>query len=79
VLNGLAHSWKEPGTRLGLWIHTGTQFSGTVFVLLCGVPYLVAGQGFTPAEASALLTLLVAVGILAGPLFGEFTARHPDR
>jgi MFS family permease len=26
-----------------------------------------------------MLTLLVAVGILAGPLFGEFTARHPLR
>lgn len=79
VLDGLAHSWREPGTRLGLWTHTGTQFSGTVFALLWGVPYLVAGQGFTAAEASATLTLLVAVGILAGPLFGEFTARHPLR
>ncbi len=79
VLDGLARSWREPGTRLGLWTHTGTQFSGTVFALLWGVPYLVAGQGFTPAAASALLTLLVGVGILAGPLFGEFTARHPLR
>ncbi len=79
VLDGLANSWREPGTRLGLWTHTGTQFSGTVFALLWGVPYLVAGQGFTAPEASALLTLLVAVGILAGPLFGEFTARHPLR
>jgi MFS family permease len=79
VLDGLARSWREPGTRLGLWTHTGTQFSGTVFALLWGVPYLVAGQGFTPTAASAMLTLLVAVGILAGPLFGEFTARHPLR
>ena len=30
-------------------------------------------------QASALLTLLVVVGILAGPLFGEFAARHPMR
>jgi MFS family permease len=57
----------------------GTQFSGTVFALMWGVPYLVAGQGRSPGEASALLTLFVAVGILAGPLFGEFTARHPLR
>jgi MFS family permease len=57
----------------------GTQFSGTVFALLWGVPYLVAGQGLTPAGASAMLTLLVVAGILAGPLFGEFTARHPFR
>jgi MFS family permease len=79
VLHGLARAWREPGTRLGLWTHTGTQFSGTVFALLWGVPYLVAGQGMTPAGASALLTLFVVVGIMAGPLFGEFTARHPLR
>ena len=79
VLDSLAQSWREPGTRLGLWTHMGTQFSGTVFALLWGVPYLVAGQGLTTGEASALLTLLVAVGIVAGPLFGEFTARHPLR
>lgn len=79
VLDGLAASWREPGTRLGLWTHMGTQFSGTVFALLWGVPYLVAGQGMSPGAASTLLTLLVAVGIVAGPLFGEFTARHPLR
>ncbi|MBC8092083.1 MAG: MFS transporter, partial [Pseudonocardia sp.] len=79
VLAGVVASWREPGTRLGLWTHMGTQFSGTVFALLWGVPYLVAGQGFTAGEASALLTVLVGVGIAAGPLFGEFTARHPLR
>ena len=79
VLDGLAQSWREPGTRLGLWTHMGTQFSGTVFVLLWGVPYLVAGQGLPPQAASGLLTLFVAVGLAVGPLFGEFTARHPLR
>ena len=79
VLRGLRWSWSEPGTRLGLWTHLGTQFCGTVFGLLWGVPYLVAGQGMAPAQASALLTLPVVVGIIAGPLFGEFAARHPMR
>ncbi len=79
VLAGLAVSWREPGTRLGLWTHMGTQFSGTVFALLWGVPYLVAGQSMSPTAASALLTLFVLVGIVAGPLFGVFTARHPLR
>ena len=65
--------------RLGLWTHLGTQFCGTVFGLLWGVPYLVAGQGMSAGQVSALLTLLVVVGILAGPLFGEFAARHPMR
>ena len=79
VLRGLRTSWAEPGTRLGLWTHMGTQFCGTVFGLLWGVPYLVAGQGMTSGQASAVLTLLVVVGIVAGPLFGEFAARHPMR
>jgi MFS family permease len=79
VLAGLRSSWAEPGTRLGFWSHMGTQFSGTVFALLWGVPYLVAGQGRTPGTASALLTLFVVAGVAAGPLFGEFTARHPMR
>ena len=79
VIAGLVSSWREPGTRLGLWTHMGTQFSGAVFALIWGVPYLVAGQGFTTSEASGLLTLFVVAGVVAGPLFGEFTARHPLR
>jgi MFS family permease len=79
VWGALVSAWREPGTRLGFWTHMGTQFSGTVFALLWGVPYLVAGQGLAPAAASGMLTLLVAAGIVAGPLFGEFTARHPLR
>jgi MFS family permease len=79
VLQGLVCSWREPGTRLGFWTHMGTHFSGQVFALMWGVPYLVAGQGFSTGAASAMLTLLVVSGIVAGPLFGEFTARHPFR
>jgi len=57
----------------------GTQFSGTVFSLLWGVPFLVTRQGLRPAEASGLLTLLVLVGLVAAPAVGELTARHPLR
>lgn len=79
VVDGLKGAWRHPGTRLGLWSHAGTQFSGLVFALLWGVPYLVAGQGMSPTAASVLLTVLVAAGAVAGPVFGEFTARHPLR
>lgn len=75
----LRAAWQTPGTRLGFWSHMGTQFSGTVFALLWGVPFLVVGQGLRPAEASALLTLFVLAGIAVGPVIGEFTARHPLR
>lgn len=79
VWEGLRASWREAGTRLGLWTHAATQFSGMVFSLLWGVPFLVAGQGLSPTAASVLLTVLVGVGAVAGPVFGEFTARHPLR
>jgi MFS family permease len=79
VLRGLRAAWATPGTRLGFYTHMGTQFSGTVFSLLWGVPFLVAGQGLRPAQASGLLTVLVLAGIVAAPVVGELTARHPLR
>jgi MFS family permease len=79
VGKGLRAAWRTPGTRLGFWSHMGTQFSGTVFALLWGVPFLVAGQGLRPVQASALLTLFVVAGVLVAPVIGELTARHPMR
>lgn len=75
----LAEAWKQPGTRLGLWCHFTTQFSGTVFVLIWGYPYLVSGQDMEPGMASALMTLFVIVGMLSGPVLGVYVARHPLR
>ena len=40
IRQALARVWRQPGTRLGYYSHMGTQFSGTVFVLMWGVPYL---------------------------------------
>lgn len=76
---GLGAVVRAPGNWLGFWTHMVTSFSLNVFTLLWGYPFLVLGQGRTPAEASGLLTLSVGVAIIAGPLIGEFTARHPLR
>ena len=70
---------RTPGTWLGFWVHLLTAFSLTSFVLLWGYPFLVLGQGLSPREAGALLTLNVVMAIVAGPLLGEFTARRPAR
>jgi MFS family permease len=75
----LVATWREPGTRLGLYTHLVTQFSATVFALLWGYPFLVLGQGLSPAVAAALLTLLVLVGMGVGPLFGRLCGRWPWR
>jgi MFS family permease len=68
-------SWREPGTRLGLWVHFTTQFPGNAFGLLWGMPYLVEGQGMTRAEAGGLLTLLVFSNMAFGLLFGRLLSR----
>lgn len=67
----------EPGTWLGYWTHFLAPFSSMVIVLLWGFPFLVSGQGRTTAQASALFTVNVLGTIVAGPLIGELTARHP--
>ena len=75
----LSSAWRHPGTRLGLWTHFTTQFTGTVFALMWGFPFLIAGEGLPRATASSLLTLFVLVGMAAGPLIGVLVQRHPMR
>ncbi|HEX8135012.1 MAG TPA: MFS transporter, partial [Actinomycetes bacterium] len=75
----LKHAWLHPGTRLGLWTHFTTQFTGTVFALMWGFPFLIAGEGVSRATASALLTVFVLTGMAAGPVIGVLVQRHPLR
>ena len=75
----LVTAWRHPGTRLGLWSHFTTQFSGLVFALLWGFPFLVSGQGRSDAEASALLTVFVLAGAVAAPFLGVLVQRYPLR
>ena len=79
VRRGLADTWREPGNRLGFSTHLVTQFSGTVFALLWGYPFLVVGQGLAPSTAATLLTAMVLVAMVVGPLFGRLVGRWPLR
>lgn len=76
---GIRAAWSHPGTRLAFWTHFTTPFAGTAFVMLWGVPFLTAGEGFSRAEASALTSLYVVAGIVLGPVMGALSARHPHR
>ncbi|MFD8750576.1 nitrate/nitrite transporter [Kitasatospora sp. NPDC059577] len=67
----VAACWREPGTRLGLWVHFTTQFPGNAFGLLWGLPYLVEAQGMSRAGAGGLLTLLVLSNMTFGFVFGR--------
>jgi hypothetical protein len=78
-LRRLGLAWREPGTRLGLWTHFTAQFSGTVFGLLWGYPFLVIGEHRTPTEAGILITLLVLVAMGVGPVLGHLAGRFPYR
>jgi MFS family permease len=71
--------WLRPGTRLGFFTHTGTQFSVTVFALMWGVPYLTVAQGQTAGVAGALLTVSVVAAISAGIVIGIVSGRLPHR
>lgn len=75
----LAAAWREPGTRLGMWSHFTSQFSGMVFAILWGYPFMVVGLGVSETVAGALLTLLVFGGMVSGPILGRLTSRHPLR
>ena len=79
VRRNLVDTWREPGTRRGLYTHLVTQFSGTVFALLWGYPFLVVGEGLSPGTAALLLTVLVAVGMGFGPLLGRLCGQFPLR
>ncbi|WP_333473239.1 MFS transporter [Lolliginicoccus lacisalsi] len=79
VLAGIGAVWSRPGTRQGFYSHMGTAFSGNVFVLLWGFPFLVGAQGLDAARASAFLVLFVVATVVVGPFIGVLTGRYPWR
>ncbi|MEU6394203.1 MFS transporter [Streptomyces sp. NPDC046939] len=72
----IAAAWREPGTRLGLWVHFTTQFPAMVFLLLWGLPFLVEAQGLSRGVAGELLTLVVLANMVIGLVYGQIVARH---
>ncbi|QAY70981.1 MFS transporter [Xylanimonas protaetiae] len=76
-LEGLGAALTSPGTWLGFFAHLLGGVSINTFLLMWGVPFLVEGQGLSTGQAGALLSLSTGVAIVAGPVVGEFTARHP--
>jgi len=75
----LKDSLTRPGTQLGFWAHFVTQSSVTMFSLLWGFPFLSIGLGYGPTGAAALLSLIVIVAGISGPILGILSARYPLR
>lgn len=76
VRRQIAESWREPGTRLGMWVHFTTQFPAMVFLLLWGLPFLVEEQGLSRGTAGDMLTLTVLSNMVFGMTYGQIIARH---
>ncbi|MCF6524066.1 nitrate/nitrite transporter [Streptomyces sp. JJ36] len=76
VRRQIAAAWREPGTRLGMWVHFTTQFPAMVFLLLWGMPFLVQAQGLSRGHAGELLTLVVVANMVVGLVYGQVIARH---
>ena len=74
----VASLWTR-GSRLGLWSHFTVQYSGMVFVLMWGYPFMVSGLGFTRELAGAMMTLRVVGSAVSGPVLGRLTASYPMR
>jgi len=79
VTRDISDAWAHPGTRLGFWTHFTTQFSGTIMVMLWGYPFLVSAEGLPRSTASAMFTVMVVAGMVAGPVIGVLVGRHPYR
>ncbi|MEV7415997.1 MFS transporter [Streptomyces sp. NPDC089919] len=77
VRSQIGESWREPGTRLGLWVHFTTQFPAMVFLLLWGMPFLIESQGLDRSTAGGLLTLIVASNMVLGLVYGQVLGRRP--
>ncbi|WP_448320704.1 MFS transporter [Streptomyces sp. CO7] len=76
VRRQIAESWREPGTRLGMWTHFTTQFPGMVFLLLWGMPFLVEDQGMERTRAGSLLTVIVLAHMMIGVVYGQIIGRR---
>lgn len=76
---GFREAWAHPATRLAFWSHFTTPFSGTAFILLWGFPFLTVGEGLSPAMASLIFSVYVIFGMVAGPVIGALSSRHPMR
>lgn len=75
----LQDAWREPGTRMGMWTHFVNQFSGNVFALLWGYPFLVSGEKLSGSVAGGLISIMVLVGMGVGPALGGLAGQWPLR
>ena len=75
--HNLREAWAEPGTRLAFWLGFVALFTPMMFGVMWGYPFLVVGQGVSPAVAGGLMTVLALSGPVYGVTVGMVMERHP--
>ncbi len=68
---------RVPATWVGFWVHWTSSIWGLVFPLMWGYPFLIGGMGYSPAVASALMTVFVFATAPLGIVFGMLSRRAP--
>lgn len=74
---GLARTWRDPGTRVGFWVHFTTQFSANTFALLWGFAYMTKAEHVPDAVGLRVLAAYVVGSMLFGPVLGVVSGRFP--
>ncbi len=72
---GVGEVVAMPAAQLGFFIHMATASTPLIFTFMWGFPYLTKGQGLSNDQAGTLFTVMVAAGIIIGPVMGELTQR----
>ena len=74
----VSRSFREPGGRLGFWVHFTTMSGSAVFTVLWGFPYLTTALGYSRGLASSLLLLTVIAQSLFSVSLGTLLGRRPS-
>ena len=74
----LGHAWREPGTRLGCG-PTSSPSSPAPCSRCCGAIRSSSSASVTAGAAGLLITLLVLVAMVVGPVLGHLAGRWPFR
>jgi MFS family permease len=78
IMPALKRAWRSPATRHGLWVHFALNAPFVTLTGLWAYPYLVEGQGVSPATAATMLTAAVVTFGLSAPALGALGARKPQ-
>lgn len=77
-ISQLGENIRFAGIRMSFWVHFTLQSSGSVFLLLWGVPYLVAGQHQSLQFASSMLIMQTSLGLVLGYFLGQLASTKPQ-